>query len=73
MLENSKRLFVQGYNLEVHDVIKYMEKHYAAVIISCTSQVFVWCNKQKPLQDTVTFEGAISHLIKGLKKNKEGE
>ena len=26
--------FVQGYNLEVHDVIKYTRKHRATVIIS---------------------------------------
>ena len=27
--------FVQGYNLEVHDVTKYMRKHRTTVIISC--------------------------------------
>ena len=27
-------LFVQGYNLEVSNVIKYMRKHRATVIIS---------------------------------------
>ena len=26
-----QKLFVQGYNLEVHDVIKYMRKHRAMV------------------------------------------
>ena len=26
-----QKLFVQGYNLEVHDVIKYMRKHCATV------------------------------------------
>ena len=26
-LEKQQKLFVQGYNLEVHDVIKYTRKH----------------------------------------------
>ena len=26
-----QKLFVQGYNLKVHDVIKYMRKHRATV------------------------------------------
>ena len=30
-LEKQQKLFVQGYNLEVHDVIKYMRKHRAMV------------------------------------------
>ena len=29
MLEKQQKLFVQGYNLEVHDVIKYTRKHRA--------------------------------------------
>ena len=29
------KLFVQGYNLEVHNVIKYMRKHRAAVTNYC--------------------------------------
>ena len=29
-----QKLFVQGYNLEVYDVIKYTRKHRATVIIS---------------------------------------
>ena len=29
MLEKQQKLFVQGYNLEVHDVIKYTQKHRA--------------------------------------------
>ena len=41
MLEKQQKLFVQGYNLEVHYVIKYMQKHCATVIISRVSQVFV--------------------------------
>ena len=32
---NTARLFVQGYNLEVHNVIKYMRKHRATCKISC--------------------------------------
>ena len=64
MLEKPQKLFVQGYNLEVHYVIKYMRKHRAAVIISRASQVFVWRNKQKPLQAIVTFECAIHTLLK---------
>ena len=41
-LEKQQNLFVQGYNLEVHDVIKYTRKHRATVlIISRASQVFV--------------------------------
>ena len=27
------KLFVQGYNLEVHDIIKYMRKNMAAYVI----------------------------------------
>ena len=30
-LEKQQKLFVQGYNLEVHDVIKYTRKHRATV------------------------------------------
>ena len=26
LVEKQQKLFVQGYNLEVHDVIKYMQK-----------------------------------------------
>ena len=48
----TQKLFVQGYNLEVHDVIKYMHVktscHCIKLIISRTSQVFVRRNKQKP-------------------------
>ena len=29
MLEKRQKLFVQGYNLEVHDVLKYTRKHRA--------------------------------------------
>ena len=36
--QRQQKLFVQGYNLEIHDVIKYMQKHRATVIISRTSQ-----------------------------------
>ena len=28
----TQKLIVQGYNLEVHDVIKYMRKHRATVL-----------------------------------------
>ena len=28
----TQKLFVQGYNLEVHDVIKYTRKHRATVL-----------------------------------------
>ena len=38
---NEQKLLVLGYNLEVHDVIKYMRKYRATVIISRASQVFV--------------------------------
>ena len=31
----TQKLFVQGYNLEVHDVIKYMRKHHATDYIMC--------------------------------------
>ena len=34
MLEKQQKLFVRGYNLEVHDVIKYTQKHCTTVIIS---------------------------------------
>ena len=41
----TQKLFVQGYNLEVHGVIKYTRKHRAIVriklIISRASQAFV--------------------------------
>ena len=36
-------VFAQGYNLEVHDVIKYTQKHRATVIISHASQVYSIC------------------------------
>ena len=39
--EKQQKLFVQGYNLKVHDVIKYTQKHCATVIISHVSQAFV--------------------------------
>ena len=29
--KTAAKLFVQGYNLKVHDVIKYMSKHRATV------------------------------------------
>ena len=29
--QKTAKLFVQGYNLEVHDVIKYTQKHRATV------------------------------------------
>ena len=28
----TQKLFVQGYNLKVYDVIKYTQKHYATVV-----------------------------------------
>ena len=28
----TQKLFIQGYNLEVHDVIKYTRKHHATVL-----------------------------------------
>ena len=30
--QKTQKLFVQGYNLEVHDVIKYTRKHHATVL-----------------------------------------
>ena len=71
MLEKQKRLFVQGYNLEVHDVIKYTRKHHATVIISRASQFYLCdvisrsCNRlSSPSKVRFTQE---------IKKNKEGE
>ena len=32
LIFQAQKLFVQGYNLEVHDVIKYMRKHRATVL-----------------------------------------
>ena len=29
--QKTQKLFVQGYNLEVHEVIKYTRKHHATV------------------------------------------
>ena len=34
-----QKLFVQGYNLKVHNVIKYTQKHHATVIISRASRI----------------------------------
>ena len=31
-IRKTQKLFVQGYNLEVHDVIKYRRKHRATVV-----------------------------------------
>ena len=41
MLEKQQKLLVQGYNLEVHDEIKYTRKHRATVIISRQAGLFV--------------------------------
>ena len=37
----TQKLFVQGYNLEVHDVIKYTSCHCIKLIISYANQAFV--------------------------------
>ena len=39
----TQKLFVQGYNLEVHKVIKYRRKHYATVTnyITCKPGFYV--------------------------------
>ena len=34
LLEKQQKLFVQGYNLKVHDVIKYTQKHRATVSLA---------------------------------------
>ena len=38
---NAQKLFAQGYNLEVHDVIKYTRKHRATLIISRASWFYL--------------------------------
>ena len=65
MLEKQPKLFVQGYNLKVHDEIKHTRKHRATNVtnyITCKSG-FVWRNKQKPQWAIVTF-GEIHILLK---------
>ena len=65
--------FVQGYNLEVHNVIKYTWKHRATVIIECASWFYlcdVISRSQKGYHHLWRWD---SHLAKGIKKNKEGE
>ena len=74
MLEKQQKLFVQGYNLEVHDVIKYTRKHHATVslstllIISGASHVLhdVSCNRL-----IVTF-GEIHTLLKEYRRTRKG-
>ena len=61
MLEKQRKLFVQGYNLEVHDVIKYTQKYHATVI------------KQKPQQAIVTFEGEIHTLLWNKEEQGRGK
>ena len=41
MLEKQQKLFVYGYYLEVHNVIKYTRKHCATVIISHASRFYL--------------------------------
>ena len=36
MLEKQQKLFIQDYNLEVDDVIKYTRKHRATVIATAS-------------------------------------
>ena len=38
----TQKLFVQGYNLEVYDVIKYTRKHRATVLTDYTYHVQAW-------------------------------
>ena len=66
------RLFVQGYNLEVHDVIEYRRVHRATVTnyITCKPG-FVWRSKQKPLQAIITF-GEIRTLLKEYRRTRKG-
>ena len=54
----TQKLFVQGYNLEVHGVIKY-------------TPGFCVTNKQKPLQAIVTF-GEIRTLLKEYRRTRKG-
>ena len=41
MLEKQRKLFVQGYNLEVHDVMKYTRKHHRATVIISHASWFI--------------------------------
>ena len=52
-------------NLEFHGY------HCNYVIISLASQVFVLCNKQKPLQAIITF-GEIHTLLKEYRRTRKG-
>ena len=38
MLEKQRKLFIQGNNLKVHDVITYTQKHCATVIDICVTE-----------------------------------
>ena len=72
MLEKQQKLFVQGYNLEVHDVIKYTLKHRATVTN------YIKCGPGSSLCDAISRSRyrLSSPSVKfapcsGIKKNKE--
>ena len=56
----TQKLFVQGYNLKVYDVLKYTRKHRATVTVLIISRAN---QGQKSLQVIVTF-GEIRTLLK---------
>ena len=68
MLEKQQKLFVQGYNLEVYDVIEYSAT--VTNYITCKPG-FVWRSKQKLLQAIVTF-GEIRTLLKEYRRTRKG-
>ena len=71
MLEKQRKLFVQDYNLEVHDVIKYTRKHHATVIISPASRFYL-CNVISRSHNRLS-SPLKARFTPCLKKNKEGE
>ena len=77
MLEKQQKLFVQGHNLEVHDVIKYTRKHRATVslttllIISHARHVLHDVISRSRNRFIVTF-GEIRTLLKEYRRTRKG-